>query len=244
MRKYKMDGGNQDDPIINAAGQATKNSQNWFNRGQSFENPYLSGGKFGASGIEQWIRQMMGGAPAQPGMGGMTPAGSGQHGINPQSPMANIGGHTQPMGNIGGSTPGSSGMATMGTQGSPGGGFQLDPWAKQAIKQQTTAANNAAAAGGLIGTPVNQKQNMQIANNITNQDEAQRQQMILNALNMLYGGGANAAGRMAGGAFQTGNEINQNIFDAGKAQAQNNANSDNFWNNMIGSGASIIGRFL
>lgn len=51
-----------------------------------------------------------------------------------------------------------------------GAGYQESPGLKFAIQQALTAASNAAARGGMAGSPQHQQQSMELATNLANQD--------------------------------------------------------------------------
>ena len=51
-----------------------------------------------------------------------------------------------------------------------GQGFQQSPGFQSALKEALQAGNQAAAAGGMAGSPMHEQQNMQLATNLGNQD--------------------------------------------------------------------------
>jgi hypothetical protein len=86
-----------------------------------------------------------------------------------------------------------------------GGGYQQSPGFQFALKQALQAGGNAAAAGGMAGSPMHERANMETATGLANQDY---NQWLQNAMGMygtglqgaqgMYGAGANAAGNLAG----------------------------------------------
>jgi hypothetical protein len=109
-----------------------------------------------------------------------------------------------------------------------GGSYQQSPGFDFAMKQALQASNNAAAAGGMAGTPQHQFQNMEAATGLANRDY---NQWLGNALGLygrglggqegLYNTGANASmnlgqdlasvlGGQAQLAYEGQNAMNQN----------------------------------
>ena len=66
-----------------------------------------------------------------------------------------------------------------------GGGFKESPGYQFQLQQGQNAANNAAAAGGMAGSPMHEQHNMELATNLANQDY---NNWIKNAMGM-YGQG-------------------------------------------------------
>jgi hypothetical protein len=85
-----------------------------------------------------------------------------------------------------------------------GSGYQKSPGFDFAMKQALQGAGNAAAAGGMAGSPQHEQQNMELATNLANQDFNQYMQNVLGMYNTglsgsqdIMGKGMNAGDAMA-----------------------------------------------
>ncbi len=124
-----------------------------------------------------------------------------------------------------------------------GGGYQQSPGFQFALKQALQGGNNAAAAGGMAGSPQHEQQNMQTATDLGNQD-------FYNYLNHalgLYGQGLQGSQ----GLFNTGYNASSSYADllannlasqanlkyAGDAN-QNTARSG-LWGGLLGAGSEF-----
>lgn len=121
-------------------------------------------------------------------------------------------------------------------------GYQENPYAQYLTNKELGAANNAAAAGGILGTGPNQQENMQIANNVTDQDmqtyfnnmQAQNQQ-YLGSQGTLMGNGLNAAlgqGQLASGF---GGDISKAMVGQSAAEGNSDVAGTQGKNSAIGS---------
>jgi len=119
-----------------------------------------------------------------------------------------------------------------------GSSFQKSPGFDFALKQALQAGNNAAAAGGMAGTPQHQFQAQETATGLANQEY---NNYLQNALG-LYGGGLSGQQGMAGMGQQAGQSlsdlISQSLAQQGayayQGQAAQNQNRNNFFGNILG----------
>jgi len=119
-----------------------------------------------------------------------------------------------------------------------GQGYQQSPGYQWQLGQALQAGNNAAAAGGMAGTPMHQQQQMATAQGLANQDYYN---YLGNALG-LYGTGLSGQQGMMNQGFNASNELasglgstwmNQgNLAMSGQA-AENQAQSQ-MWGNIFG----------
>jgi hypothetical protein len=128
-------------------------------------------------------------------------------------------------------------MLSSGYKQSPGYQFQMN--------QGMNAANNAAAAGGMIGTPSHQNQSASIASNLANQD-------FMNYLGSMMGlydkglGGMGEINKMGYGASnEYGNTLGNNQLNMANmaylGRANQNSSNSNLFNNLLGLGGSVLG---
>lgn len=118
-----------------------------------------------------------------------------------------------------------------------GGSYQQSPGFKFAMQQALQGAGNAAAAGGMAGSPQHQQQNMEVATGLANQDYGNWMQ---NALG-LYGQGLSGQQGMAGMGQQAGQSmadmIAQTLAQQGnlafQGQAQKNQNQSDLFGNIF-----------
>lgn len=125
-----------------------------------------------------------------------------------------------------------------------GKGYQQSPGYQFKLNQALQSGTNAAAAGGMAGSPAHEQQNMQIANDIASQDYNDYMTHILG----LYGAGLSGEQGLSNQGFQAslgygdilGSNLGQQAGLAYQGQAAQNANKNSLFNNLI-SGASTIG---
>jgi hypothetical protein len=124
-----------------------------------------------------------------------------------------------------------------------GGSFHQSPGYQWQLQQALGASNNASAAGGMLGTPQHQQQNMQVAEGLANQDYYN---YLGNALG-LYGQGLqgeqgiNAMGYGATGQLSnalTGNLANQGAMAYANA-SDKNAQQQSMWGDVFGGLAGL-----
>lgn len=132
-----------------------------------------------------------------------------------------------------------------------GGSFQASPGYQYNVNQATNAANQAAAAGGMLGTPQEQQQLAQTVSGLANQDYYN---YLNNALG-LYGqglGGLQGLNQMGYGA--SGNmaqslkdvlESQANLsYAAQQAENERNAGQGGLWGSLAGGlGGMAAGLF-
>jgi hypothetical protein len=135
-----------------------------------------------------------------------------------------------------------------------GKGFQQSPGYQFQVDQATKAANSAASAGGMLGTPAEQQQLAGTVGGLANQDFYNYMNQIMN----LYGGGlggmshimdqgynasntmaqslANALGGQAGAAYQGTNWQNQQNMNMGQSIGNILGGNGNFGGGQGGGG--------
>ncbi len=124
-----------------------------------------------------------------------------------------------------------------------GSGYQESPGYQFAVQQALQGSGNAAAAGGMAGSPQHEQQNMTLANNLANQDYNQYMQ---NALGLygeglqgsqgLYNTGYNASNQLADMLANTyGSQANLSYAGA----ANKNAANSGFWGGLMGLGGQL-----
>jgi gas vesicle protein len=129
-----------------------------------------------------------------------------------------------------------------------GAGYQQSPGYQYNVDQMTKAANNAAAAGGYIGSPQQQEYMAKQIGGLANQDYNQ----YLNNVMGLYGQGLQGMGNINQMGFQASGMANQTLSDMLKAQAQlayadamNKANSQSSgFGGLLGGVGKVIGGLL
>lgn len=124
-----------------------------------------------------------------------------------------------------------------------GAGYQESPGYQFSVQQALDASNNAAAAGGMAGSPQHEQQNQQLATNLADQDYYK---YLENALR-LYGQGLQGSQ----GLFNTGymssdalaKALAQNLYSqAGMeyaGQANKNASTQGILGGLLGAGTSL-----
>lgn len=129
-------------------------------------------------------------------------------------------------------------------------GFQESPGYQFQYNQGMNAANSAAAAGGMLGTPSHQMQASSMASNLANQDfynylsQALQQSQFGQQLGL---GGLSGINQMGYGASnELANSLANNLTNQGNlqyagTQQQNQANADMFNSLLGGAGALASG---
>ena len=118
-----------------------------------------------------------------------------------------------------------------------GQGYKESPGYQFKLKQGLQAGNNAAAAGGMAGSPQHEQQNMQLGNDIASQDFNEYMQNILG----LYGQGITGEqGKEQlgyGASTGYGNILGSNLAQQGglayQGQAGKNQNQSQLFGNLI-----------
>jgi hypothetical protein len=110
-----------------------------------------------------------------------------------------------------------------------GEGYQKSPGFDFAMKQAMQGGNNAAAAGGMAGSPQHEQENMESANNLANQDY---NSYLKNAMELYQRGLQGSEGMMSGGRGAAGSladMLSQNSRD----RAGNAASGQDWINQLI-----------
>ena len=125
-----------------------------------------------------------------------------------------------------------------------GSGYQASPGFQWQVGQSTNAANNAASAGGMLGSPQEQQQLATTVNGLANQDY----NTYMNQALGQYGLGLSGLGNLNQMGFNAANNMSQGIGSMYLNQAQNAVKSQD-WNNqqqggIFGGIGSMIGSFF
>jgi hypothetical protein len=126
-----------------------------------------------------------------------------------------------------------------------GQGFQQSPGFKFDVDQATGAANRAAAAGGMLGSPAEQQELAGTVNGIANQDYYN---WLSKALG-LYGQGMNSAGDIAKLGQQSASEYGHDTTDLGESEANfayegakgANEARQGAWGGLAGAAGDLLG---
>jgi hypothetical protein len=128
-----------------------------------------------------------------------------------------------------------------------GAGFQQSPGYQFNVNQATNAANRAAQAGGMVGSPQEQQSLASNVSGLANQDYYN----YLNKAMGLYGQGLQGEQGMANMGLQAGTTMANNLAQALMSQSNmayagqqnDNQHQGGFWSSlggMLGGGASMI----
>jgi hypothetical protein len=122
-----------------------------------------------------------------------------------------------------------------------GAGYQQSPGFQFALQQALQGSGNAAAAGGMAGSPMHEQQNMGIATNLANQDY---NQYLQNAIG-LYGQGLQGSQGLYNTGFNASTGLADilanNLANQGNLAYSGAANRNQFWGNMAGNAAGLAG---
>lgn len=123
-----------------------------------------------------------------------------------------------------------------------GSNYQQSPGFKFAMEQALQGGNNAAAAGGMAGSPMHQQQNMQMATNLANQDFNKWIQQAMG----LYGRGLsgqenlyNVGAHMGQGM---GEDMSQYLMSKAMMDYAREANDNQFWGGLVGGVGGIAAK--
>lgn len=124
-----------------------------------------------------------------------------------------------------------------------GQGYQKSPGFDFAMQQALQGAGNAAAAGGMAGSPQHEQQNMQLATNLADQDY---NTYISNAMN-LYGKGLSGSQGLYNTGFEASNQLADILANTYGSQANlkyagaanKNAANSGFWGGLMGLGGEL-----
>lgn len=124
------------------------------------------------------------------------------------------------------------------TQDRLGAGYKESPGYKRAMEQAMRAGTNASASGGMLGTPMHQEQNMELAGDIASKDYENylRNQMGLYGLGLQGEQGLNQMGYGANTDFANllANIQQQKAGYSYAGQAGQNQQSAGNWKNIFG----------
>lgn len=126
-----------------------------------------------------------------------------------------------------------------------GQSYHQSPGFQFALHQALMSANNASAAGGMAGSPMNTQQNMQLATQMGNQDYYNWMNHAMNLYGQglsgeqgMYGIGAESANNMAGNLSQA---LSQQAQAAYAGQENANTSQNSMFGNLMGGVGSLFG---
>jgi len=125
-----------------------------------------------------------------------------------------------------------------------GSGFQQSPGYQWQTNQALGAANRAASAGGMLGSPAEQQSIAGTVNGLANQDYYN----YLNHAMSMYGMGLQGAQNMYGIGYDASKNLGEDMSNLGMSQAnltyagQANQNQGRF--GMLGDVMGLVGAFL
>lgn len=125
-----------------------------------------------------------------------------------------------------------------------GEGYQQSPGYQFKLQQALAGANNAQAAGGMLGTPQHQQVNMGVANGIASQDYND----YLNQVKSLYGMGLQGEQGLNNQGFEASRGYGENLGSILGQQAQyayegqnaENEGNEKNWSNIFSGAASAL----
>lgn len=125
-----------------------------------------------------------------------------------------------------------------------GQGYEKSPGYDFAMNEALRGSSNAAAAGGMLGSPEHEQRNAEVAQGLASKDY---QDYLKNALG-LFGtgvqGGENTMGRGFNAAQGMANTNNQMLSDLAQyayaGQAGKNQQANQNWANIFGGAASLM----
>lgn len=132
-----------------------------------------------------------------------------------------------------------------------GAGYKQSPGYQFKLHQSLMAGDNAAAAGGMAGTPAHQQTQMQLANDIASQDFNDYMSRILGVYNKGLEGEQGFQTQGFGASKDLGETIGNSLLNQGKlaymgAAQQNEANqaqaksTADMWGNLAGTAAQAL----
>lgn len=117
-----------------------------------------------------------------------------------------------------------------------GAGYKESPGFQRNLEQALNAGSNAAAAGGMLGTPWHQQQNMGIASDIASKDYGD----YMNRVMGLYGAGLSGQQGLSQLGFQGANNLSSGLGNVLGMQGQNAAAGQLFKNTQQSGGLSNL----
>lgn len=134
------------------------------------------------------------------------------------------------------------------------GGYSESPMAKNEQANAMRAANQGAAASGLLGSGAYFNGLQQNAADISSRDMQNYYNNILSANDRQFGYAQNFQGqqndymnRMRGLAdigYYSAGQMGQNAIGAAQAQAQSDEGEGDMWGNMLGTGLNMAGNYM
>lgn len=129
-----------------------------------------------------------------------------------------------------------------------GAGFKESPGYQFKLQEALRGGTNAAAAGGMAGSLAHREAANKTAYDISDQEF----ENYINHVLGLYGTGLEGEKGLGEQGFKAslgyGDILGSNLAQQGnyayQGQAAENANKSNFWNNIISSGATMVGGAL
>ncbi len=202
-------------------------------------------------GGNDWYRKMMGGMMGGGMMGGGLAGMFGGHGKNPADAankyLDQIPGQTQQYyspyqeagkGALGDLQNQYKDLLSGGVYDKLGAGYKESPGYQFKLQQALGAGNSASAAGGMLGTPQHEQQNMQLGNDIASQDfnDYMQKQMGLYGMGLEGQQGLNQMGYNANTDYANmlGSTMGQKAAYGYAGQASQNQNRSNDWSNLFG----------
>lgn len=199
--------------------------QKYLQNAQNTLNPYIQQGQHASNNsmgmsdemMNQFMSMMHGGGYQNPQLGGQSQNGLSQNG-----------------------QPG-------GSQGTWMDNYNMSPMAKYHMQQGMNTGEAAAAASGMIGSNANTRGLMNMANDISSQDQQQFYNNMMglgNAAQAGYGPqmqyGAAAGGQLANFNMDTGRQIGNSYQNQGMANAYGDQSRSSGINNAISAAAQFI----
>lgn len=128
------------------------------------------------------------------------------------------------------------------------GGYQQSPFAKFQEHQGIQAANQGAAASGMLGSGAQQKALAQFSQDLSSKDMQQylQNQMgvwgnYMGGLGGLSGQGMQAGKQMGDWTMGAGRDVAGMEEQIGQARAQGDVANSNAWGNLFGLGVNLLG---
>lgn len=140
-----------------------------------------------------------------------------------------------------------------------GSGYQQSPGYQWQLNQAMQGANNAAAAGGMLGSPQHQQQAATMAQGLANQDYYNYMNQALGAYGTglegnagLYGAGLSGIQGLMGQGFNASNQMGTDLANAlmsqgnlaYSGQANQNQAEGSMWGNLGAGAGMLLGAFL
>lgn len=125
-----------------------------------------------------------------------------------------------------------------------GQGYQQSPGYQFQVNQATGAANNAAAAGGMLGSPQHQQNTASMVNNLANQDFNKYLGSVLNLYGRGLGGEQNIYNTGAGVSSNLGEDLGNSLMNQGNMAYSNAMNKNQSAQQMMGMLMGLAGGFL